>query len=44
LTLIPQRAGRKHEAKRVGEHAVRLLEARALEHEATAMKEILAAI
>jgi tetratricopeptide (TPR) repeat protein len=44
LTLILQRVGRKNEAKRVGEHAVRLLEARALEHEATAMKEILAAI
>ena len=43
-TLILQRLGHKAEAKRMGQHAVRLLEARALDHEAAAMNEVLAAI
>jgi len=43
-TLILQRLGHKAEAKRMGQHAVRLLEARALDHEAAAMNEVLATI
>src|SRR5690606_13325817 len=43
-TLILQRLGHKAEARRMGQHAVRLLEARALDHEAAAMNEVLAAI
>jgi tetratricopeptide (TPR) repeat protein len=44
VTLILQRLGRTAEAKRMGEHAVRLLEARALDHEATALQRTLAAM
>ncbi len=42
VTLILHRLGRTVEAKRMGEHAVRLLEARALDHEAAAMQRTLA--
>ncbi|MBL8730098.1 MAG: glycosyltransferase [Planctomycetes bacterium] len=44
VTLILHRLGRTAEAKRMGEHAVRLLEARALDHEAAAMQRTLAAM
>ncbi len=44
LTLILQRLGRKAEAKRMGGHAVQLLRARALDHEAAAMDQILASL
>jgi tetratricopeptide (TPR) repeat protein len=44
VTLILHRLGRTTEAKRMGEHAVRLLEARALDHEAAAMQRTLAAM
>jgi tetratricopeptide (TPR) repeat protein len=43
-TLILHRIGRTAEAKRLGAHAVRLLEERALDHEAAAMSELLATI
>lgn len=43
-TLILHRIGRTTEAKRLGAHAVRLLEERALDHEAAAMSELLATI
>jgi glycosyltransferase involved in cell wall biosynthesis len=42
--LILQRLGRTDAAKRMGNHAVRVLEARALDTEAAAMKETLAAL
>ncbi len=44
LTLILQRLGQTAAAKRIGRHAVQLLEARALEHEAAAMNKLLAAM
>jgi glycosyltransferase involved in cell wall biosynthesis len=44
LTLILQRLGQTAAAKRIGRHAVQLLEARALEHEAVAMNKLLAAM
>jgi hypothetical protein len=43
-TLILQRLGQTAAAKRMGRHAVQLLEARALDHEAAAMTQILAAM
>ncbi len=43
-TLILHRLGRTAEAKRLGQHAVRLLEERALDHEAAAMSELLATL
>lgn len=43
-TLLLHRIGRRDEARRLGHHAVRLLKERALEHEAAAMSELLAAI
>jgi tetratricopeptide (TPR) repeat protein len=43
-TLILHRLGQSAEAKRMGRHAVSLLEARALDHEAAAMTKILATI
>lgn len=43
-TLILQRLGQAATAKRMGRHAVKLLEARALDHEAAAMNQILAAM
>ena len=43
-TLILQRLGQTAAAKRMGRHAVQLLEARALDHEAAAMTKILAAM
>ncbi|MBX3462685.1 MAG: glycosyltransferase [Planctomycetes bacterium] len=44
LTLVLHRLGHIAEARRMGEHAVRLLEARALDHEAAAMQRTLAAM
>ena len=44
MTLLLHRLGRSVEAMRMGEHAVRLLEARALDHEAAAMRRTLAAM
>lgn len=41
-TLILHRLGQTEQAKRMGRHAVRLLQNRALEHEAAAMNQILA--
>jgi len=43
-TLLLQRLGQTAAAKRMGRHAVQLLEARALDHEAAAMHQILAAM
>ncbi|HEX5053645.1 MAG TPA: glycosyltransferase [Planctomycetota bacterium] len=43
-TLILQRLGQTAEARRMGRYAVRLLEARALDHEAAAMNRVLAAM
>jgi tetratricopeptide (TPR) repeat protein len=43
-TLILHRLGLVDQAKRMGRHAVGLLEARALDHEAAAMNQILATI
>ena len=43
-TLILQRLGQPAAAKQMGRHAVRLLEARALDHEAAAMTKLLAAM
>lgn len=43
-TLLLQRLGQTAAAKRMGRHAVQLLEARALDHEAAAMNQILAAM
>jgi Tfp pilus assembly protein PilF len=43
-TLILQRLGQTAAAKRMGRHAVQLLEARCLDHEAAAMNQILAAM
>lgn len=43
-TLILHRLGQSAEARRMGRHAVGLLEARALDHEAAAMTKILATI
>jgi len=43
-TLILHRLGLSAQAKRMGRHAVSLLEARALDHEAAAMNKILATI
>lgn len=43
-TLILHRLGQKAEARRLGEHAVQMLEARALDHEAAEMNRFLAAI
>ena len=44
LTLILQRLGETAAAKRIGRHAVQLLEARSLAHEAAAMTKLLAAM
>ncbi|MBL9077182.1 MAG: glycosyltransferase [Planctomycetes bacterium] len=44
VTLLLHRLGHTAEARRMGEHAVRLLEARALDHEAAAMQRTLAAM
>lgn len=44
ITLILQRIGETAAAKRMGRHAVQLLEARALDHEAAAMEKLLAAM
>lgn len=44
LTLILQRLGQSAAAKRMGRHAVQLLEARALDHEAAQMNKMLAAM
>jgi len=43
-TLILQRLGKTDEARRMGRHAVQLLQARALDHEAEAMNKILATL
>lgn len=43
-TLVLQRLGQVDAAKRMGRHAVQLLEARALDHEAAAMTRMLAAL
>ena len=43
-TLILHRLGETEQARRVGLHAVRLLEERALDHEAREMNRFLAAI
>jgi tetratricopeptide (TPR) repeat protein len=43
-TLLLQRLGQTAAARRMGRHAVQLLEARCLEHEAAAMNKILAAM
>lgn len=43
-TLILQRLGETEPARRMGRHAVQLLQARALDHEAAAMDKILATI
>lgn len=43
-TLILHRLGQTEQAKRMGRHAVRLLQSRALEHEAAAMNQILATL
>jgi tetratricopeptide (TPR) repeat protein len=44
LTMILQRLGETAAAKRIGRHAVQLLEARCLDHEAAAMNKLLAAM
>ncbi|MCA8949959.1 MAG: glycosyltransferase [Planctomycetes bacterium] len=44
ITLILHRLGRTAEARRLGRHAVQMLEARALDHEAAQMDRFLAAI
>lgn len=43
-TLILQRLGKTTEARRMGKHALQLLQSRSLDHEAAAMNKILATI